>query len=229
MDTKRSREEEHGREQAARAELRRRRARRSPDGALKDLDPADVSEDVRSVVMQLTDRVDQLSGELDRAKRRTAELETLADEDVLLPVLNRRGFMRELGRTISFIERYQPLAALIHVHVVGLKAINESYGHEAGDAVLADVAARLKSTVRASDIIGRVAGDEFGIILWAATEREAMRKAGLLASQLAAQTVTDEGVHVSVRAIAGATAIHAEDTTKDILSRAATCTESAVW
>jgi diguanylate cyclase (GGDEF)-like protein len=107
-------------------------------------------------------------------------LKATAETDFLLDILNRRGFERELARSIAFIKRYSAHAALLVLDVDRLKPINDAYGHAAGDKVLKAIAETLLSEVRASDVIGRLGGDEFAVLLWNLSETDARAKAVML-------------------------------------------------
>ena len=119
--------------------------------------------------------IDRLKAEVARAERKISELEARADTDPLLDIRNRRGFMRELKRSIAYMQRYKGEAALLFVDLDGFKAVNDRHGHAAGDAVLKAVAHELVSHVRASDVVARLGGDEFCVLLWnlAASQAEA--------------------------------------------------------
>src|SRR5690242_11777429 len=106
---------------------------------------------------------ERLKRELAVARARIGELEARADIDPLLDILNRRGFERELKRALAHMKRYGTQAALMFVDLDGFKAINDRYGHGAGDALLKAVARELVSQVRSSDVVGRLGGDAFGI------------------------------------------------------------------
>ena len=114
-------------------------------------------------------------------------LRDAADRDQLLPILNRRAFMRELEREIAAVARYRTHSSLVYVDLDGLKPINDAYGHACGDQVLAHFARFLRAHVRASDVVGRLGGDEFGILLSHANVEQAEKKCAALAGLLAAE------------------------------------------
>jgi diguanylate cyclase (GGDEF)-like protein len=122
----------------------------------------------------------QLRKQLARAVERVEELQASADTDFLLDIPNRRGFERELRRSIAYIKRYRASGALIVLDVDRLKPINDAFGHAAGDEVLKAVAITLLRQVRSSDVIGRLGGDEFALFLWNLTETDARAKAAAL-------------------------------------------------
>jgi diguanylate cyclase (GGDEF)-like protein len=142
---------------------------------------------VRDAIMSLMTEVERLRKDLERTKARLENVETVADQDGLLPVLNRRAFVREMSRTISFAERYDAPASLIYFDLDGFKAVNDTHGHAAGDAALHYVAAFLTANVRESDIVGRLGGDEFGVILAKADRPQSEAKARALADGFLAE------------------------------------------
>jgi diguanylate cyclase (GGDEF)-like protein len=135
---------------------------------------------VRGALTTLITEIDDLRAEVSRLKARLAETEGLADRDALTPLLNRRAFLRELGRVRTFAQRYGSPASLVYFDLDGLKAVNDRYGHPAGDAVIKSVAARLTANVRESDVVGRIGGDEFAVILVQADRATAEVKAQAL-------------------------------------------------
>ena len=139
----------------------------------------------------------ELRAELARLQARLAEAEGLADRDALTPLFNRRALMRELARARAATERYGGPASLVYFDLDGLKAINDRFGHSAGDAVLQAVAERLIGHVRASDVAGRMGGDEFAVILTQTNGFQAEAKARALAKAIAAEPV--EGLPPVVR------------------------------
>ncbi len=151
--------------------------------------------------------VERLRAEVARLERALAAAELLADRDPLFPVLNRRAFVRELGRALAFQARYGGEASLAFFDMDGLKRLNDAHGHAAGDAALAQVAATLVDEVRESDVVGRLGGDEFAVILAQAPAAEGRAKAARLAEAVAATPLVHGGrrlplsVSVGVRAL----------------------------
>ena len=119
----------------------------------------------------------RLKTQLAKATARIEQLQAAADTDFLLEIPNRRGFERELGRAISYIQRYHASGALIVLDVDRLKPINDNFGHAAGDQVLKAIVAVLSRQIRSSDVIGRLGGDEFALLLWNLSETDAHAKA----------------------------------------------------
>ncbi|MBU6473188.1 MAG: GGDEF domain-containing protein [Pseudomonadota bacterium] len=140
---------------------------------------------VREAIIALMQEVDSLRRELEHTKQRLDEAEKSADQDQLLPMLNRRAFVRELSRTIALSARYGTPASLVYFDLDDFKQINDTHSHAAGDAVLHHFAKTLMSHVRDSDIVGRLGGDEFCVILSHAGQMQAHRKAEALAHTLA--------------------------------------------
>ncbi len=108
------------------------------------------------------------------------ELEATAVVDAVTGIFNRRGFDRELERSLAYVKRYGTRAALFYIDLDGFKPVNDQHGHAAGDAILRAVAAMLTRSVRASDTVARLGGDEFGLILWNLNEGDAAAKAWAL-------------------------------------------------
>lgn len=145
---------------------------------------AEMTPAVQAAIQTLLGELDELRSEVGRLKGRLKVAEDLADRDPLTPLLNRRGFLRELGRVRTFAQRYGSPASLVYFDLDGFKAINDRFGHAAGDAALLVVAERLMAQVRESDIVGRMGGDEFALILVQADQATAEAKAAALVEAL---------------------------------------------
>jgi PleD family two-component response regulator len=106
---------------------------------------------VRDAIMMLLGEVDSLRRELGQAQRRVDEMEKAVDQDQLLPILNRRAFVRELTRHIAVTGRYNTPTSLVYFDLNGFKELNDTHGHAAGDAALAHFADVLLANVRDTD------------------------------------------------------------------------------
>jgi diguanylate cyclase (GGDEF)-like protein len=157
-----------------------------PKLKLAETADSELTSEVRETLARLEAEREAMRRELEDARARIALLERLADEDSLAPIANRRAFVRELGRMIAFTRRYGPPSSVIYFDVNGMKQINDTYGHPAGDAALRHVAEVLCSNVRSSDIVGRLGGDEFGVILAQTNQEQATAKAAALAKAISA-------------------------------------------
>jgi len=156
--------------------------------------------------------VRRLRAQLAKALARIEELQASADIDFLLDIPNRRGFERELHRSIAYIKRYHASGALIVLDVDRLKPINDAFGHAAGDQVLKAIVAVLLRQIRSSDMVGRLGGDEFALLLWNLSETDAKAKAAALEQAIDQLTFTFRGRVVTAGASAGVAILgpHAE-------------------
>jgi diguanylate cyclase (GGDEF)-like protein len=154
----------------------------------------------------------RLRTQLARALARIDELQASADTDFLLDIPNRRGFERELNRSIAYIKRYHASGALIVLDVDRLKPINDAFGHAAGDQVLKAIVTAIVGQVRSSDVIGRLGGDEFALLLWNLSETDAHAKAASLEQAVDRLTFSFRGRTVTAGASAGVAILgpHAE-------------------
>jgi diguanylate cyclase (GGDEF)-like protein len=103
-----------------------------------------------------------------RAQRQTRAIEAVertAATDPLTGVLNRRGFGEAVERELARARRHGRPLALAYLDVRGLKAVNDSEGHLVGDELIRQVAGLLRDCARAGDLVGRLGGDEFGLVL----------------------------------------------------------------
>lgn len=179
---------------------------------LLGLSDQEVSPGALAALHHLVEEVAALRHRLDASQARLVELERLADEDALAPVLNRRAFLRHLGRTISYVARYGAASSLLYFDLNGLKRINDVFGHAAGDKALRHVAHTLLANTRSSDLVGRLGGDEFGVVLVRAGGRIAADKGERLAEEVAAVAVMHDGHAIPVDVACG---VHPLDPSED--------------
>src|SRR4029079_15246734 len=163
---------------------------------------------------------ERLKRELAISRARVGELEARADIDPLLDVLNRRGFERELKRALAHVKRYGTQAALMFVDLDGFKGINDRFGHAAGDALLKAVARELIGHVRASDVVGRLGGDECGVIVWRVEEPQALAKARQLEAVMARIAITHGRSQISVAASVGIAPLVEDSNPVDVIAAA---------
>lgn len=107
-----------------------------------------------------------LEAELSEAiKQREARLRYLAEHDHLTQLLNRKGFHDHMAKAIARAQRQKAEFAVLYIDLDNFKQVNDRYGHTMGDELLVSFARRLKDCFRSSDIVARVGGDEFVVIL----------------------------------------------------------------
>jgi diguanylate cyclase (GGDEF)-like protein/PAS domain S-box-containing protein len=130
-------------------------------------------------------------------------LQDLADHDALTGLLNRRSFTRELDSHAARVTRYGPEGALLIVDLDHFKYINDTLGHHAGDEIIRAVASDFAARLRSSDILARLDGDEFAVLLPKADITAAHRVARELQHALARQhaAVAATGVRAATASI----------------------------
>lgn len=174
------------------------------------------------MLVEQAETVEALEAELGTARTRIAELERLVDTDTLTPLANRRRFVRELERVVQMGRRYGTRASVMFVDMDGLKAINDSCGHRAGDAALIHVAQILSRSLRSTDVVARLGGDEFGLLLEHLDETQANAKARKLAEAVAAEPFMFGGQRLPLGISIGVTTIRTGDDAELVLARADT-------
>ncbi|WP_158608428.1 sensor domain-containing diguanylate cyclase [Stagnimonas aquatica] len=137
-----------------------------------------------------------------------AELERVASEDQLTQVLTRRAF---IGRATAFITANDAAlmpATLLMLDIDYFKSINDAYGHPAGDKVLAIAARRILASTTATDLVGRLGGEEFAVLLPACSRQQAGGVAERIRESMAGDPITlGEGLQVTVTVSIGAVSI----------------------
>jgi diguanylate cyclase (GGDEF)-like protein len=102
---------------------------------------------------------------LDAADKTETELRYLADHDPLTALLNRRAFRSRLDTYVNFSARYGGRGAVMVIDVDGLKTVNDRLGHQQGDNLIRRIAATLRERTRSTDIVARLSGDEFAVLM----------------------------------------------------------------
>jgi diguanylate cyclase len=122
-------------------------------------------------------------------RRAVGRLQELADHDPLTGVVNRRRFTEELDRWIAYSRRYGGEGAVLVIDVDHFKSINDAFGHAVGDQVLAGLGALLRERVRATDVVGRLGGDEFTVLLPRADGEQAVALATAVLDRMRSEVV----------------------------------------
>lgn len=161
-----------------------------------------------------------LQQENNMLRARVAELEALVVRDTLTPLYNRRHFTDIIDRWIWRAHRYNGHYGLLFIDVDGMKQINDTHGHAAGDAVLIAVAKTLQSSVRRSDIAARISGDEFALLLENIEADELPEKAQSIAKSISRLSIPFEGITLKTSISVGYTKIIGGLSVATLLSRA---------
>ena len=117
-------------------------------------------------------------------RRTQSQLEDLAIHDPLTRVMNARTFSDRLGQELRRNRRYGRPLSLLYLDLDDFKVVNDSHGHQTGDAVLRLVAEAIRGAVRQADIVGRLGGDEFAVLMPETGADVAEAAAGRLAKSL---------------------------------------------
>jgi diguanylate cyclase (GGDEF)-like protein len=174
----------------------------------------------RSDAALLAVEVERLEQALAAARRQLAALEARADIDPLTELPNRRAFERELARSLAYVKRHGTGAVLLYLDLDHFKRVNDGHGHSAGDAMLRAVARVLGRHVRESDVVARIGGDEFALLLWNCDEAGAAAKALALETAISRTTATHAGVALNVGASVGAAMLLPLDEPAETIGRA---------
>ncbi|MGE8226082.1 MAG: diguanylate cyclase domain-containing protein [Stenotrophomonas sp.] len=120
---------------------------------------------LRDALSELSERNRQLEIEVEQRKQMEQEMRHLAMHDMLTGLPNRALFMDRLESAHHRAQRHGGMFALVYVDVDRFKAVNDTWGHGAGDAVLIELATRLRGALRENDTVARLGGDEFALVL----------------------------------------------------------------
>lgn len=142
----------------------------------------------------------RVEAELDESR---AALNELARKDPLTGLLNRRAFFEDAGAELQRARRYQMPLALLMIDIDRFKSVNDQHGHPTGDSLLVATSRRLQLELRGSDLLGRMGGEEFAVLLVQTPAAEAMRIAERLRAAVAATAIDQQGVRVARSASIG--------------------------
>jgi len=141
--------------------------------------------------------------DISRRKRTEQQLTDLATQDHLTGLANRLMFDEALNKAVKRAKRYQQAGAVLYIDLDKFKPINDQFGHHTGDAVLKRVAHIMQELFRDTDLCARIGGDEFAVIMDAASATNAEHKAQLLEQAISNIALSVEGERVNVSASVG--------------------------
>ncbi|TVQ36880.1 MAG: diguanylate cyclase [Spirochaetaceae bacterium] len=154
------------------------------------------------------ERLIQLNGELTREK---AELERanqlirhMANHDNLTGLPNRRLLYDVIEKYVPLARRQKSTFVILYIDLDGFKPVNDHYGHAAGDTVLRTVAARLEASVRSSDVVARIGGDEFVLVFRDVTDLDAVNATIEKLIGRIQEPISLEGESITIRPSGGA-------------------------
>jgi diguanylate cyclase (GGDEF)-like protein/PAS domain S-box-containing protein len=147
--------------------------------------------------------MDGILTDVTELKEMEHQLRHLATHDHMTGLCNRHRFEEELDRQASYTQRYGTPGALIVLDLDGVKRVNDELGHHAGDALLKLVAKRVSERLRSVDVVGRLGGDEFGVLLPGVDEAGARAVGADLVERIGSTRVEMEGRSVGTTASLG--------------------------
>lgn len=162
----------------------------------------------------------EAQGRISEQEAEIERLRTLSVTDEATGLLNRRGFFDALERALERGHRYGETGALLVIDLDGFKAVNDTYGHAAGDHVLSSVARVLKGCVRTVDDVARIGGDEFAVLLNQTSPEHAEERAALIETYLNGLIAPWQGKNILVRASVGCQCFDANSNIEDVFSLA---------
>lgn len=161
-----------------------------------------------------------LKQELVALKEDLAEMKQHAYHDVLTGISNRRFFVDSLEDRVARCQRYGDNCAVLFLDVDNLKAINDQHGHAAGDALLVRMAEILKTNIRTTDVVARIGGDEFGMLLDHLNGDQVVDKIDFLIEQFGKENFAPDGRLLPFSAAIGYCFVGPQDTREGLMSRA---------
>lgn len=181
--------------------------------SLTDPEPWSLLEEVLGIVAAAEKRIAE-------QRNRIETLESMVMTDPLTNLENRRGFETHLDRVLAAAQRHDDTGVLVYIDIDNFKMTNDEHGHDAGDAVLMRVADILRKNTRTSDVVARIGGDEFAVLLTHTGAAEGLYRARRLSSLLTQAEVRYRDLRLPLHASFG-TAPYGPKTDKASLLRRA--------
>jgi len=188
--------------------------------AMLGIPQGEMTPSVNLAVSALLEKLDDVNRDLSRTKESLSEIERLVDVDCVAPIPNRRAFMRRLSWAITMHERYGHPSTILYFDLNDFKQINDQYGHAAGDIAIRHISQLLSTTMRESDFLARIGGDEFAVIMYYASEESAKLRGAKIVEKLEKTPFVFNGTHLHVTTAYGYYSIKSGDDAEAALASA---------
>jgi diguanylate cyclase (GGDEF)-like protein len=178
-------------------------------------------QDLKMKNQALEEEHQQLTQEIQERKRLEKDLKIIANTDALTGIMNRRYFWQQTNTEIQRHSRYGHSMALLMLDIDLFKKINDTYGHPVGDKVIQSLAQILIESVRKIDLVGRLGGEEFGVLLIETSHEKVMETAQRLRKNIMNASIEHDARVIDFTASIGVTpARPSEDTVEILVARA---------
>ncbi|MSO65136.1 MAG: GGDEF domain-containing protein [Alphaproteobacteria bacterium] len=124
------------------------------------------------LLVRKLNRVAETEQQIQEKDRVISQLRSMALSDCVTGLINRRGFEDHVRRAVAAAQRFEESGVLAYLDLDDLKSINDEIGHDAGDATLRYVAEFLRNSMRMTDLVARIGGDEFAMLMVQTTGEE---------------------------------------------------------
>lgn len=176
---------------------------------------------VIDVLKSAYQRLKRAEQDIAQKEARIADLETLLTTDELTGLINRRGFIQNFQAELERVQRtHNQGGLLVMIDLDGFKAINDTYGHNAGDEALRVVGRFLKGSIRAMDCAARLGGDEFVLLLANTSIAQAMERARAIGNALNAVSFGWQGTRIEIGGSLGLQEFGPNDTLAEVMALA---------
>jgi diguanylate cyclase (GGDEF)-like protein len=179
------------------------------------------SDQLRRENANLRTMLAKTQAELTGAQQREKHTRYLAFHDDLTALPNRRFFLERLGCALETQDSRPPNVAVIYLDLDGFKAVNDTYGHATGDALLGLIATRLAHALRAEDLVSRIGGDEFACLITGVSCRERLQQIAITLFEAVAAPFKIGELALNVRPSIGVAMCPLDGTTVETLVQAA--------
>jgi len=180
----------------------------------------DLTQDARETIDDMLVFAASAKRQLVRKDRRIRSLEEMALTDELTGLANRRAFQKSLTKVLAASKRHGEGGVIAYIDMDGFKTVNDSFGHQAGDMLLRHVSALLIDQVRETDLVARVGGDEFAMVLVRAEPEAGAARARDISDTLNASQVYFKGNPIPVQASVGIEVYEPNASVDELMARA---------